>query len=91
MQQEIAQLNTVMAISMLQQNIASKRLAGLTYTNQAKLTDPLRLETLLDSLGNESSTTVKLATIDTLATKQDIRQIEQELVQAIIVEQHPLV
>lgn len=91
LQREVASLSTVMAISMLQHQSASQRLAGVSYTRQANLADPVLLETLMTSLSEESSTAVKLAIIDALRNKDGFEQIEQPLVALALQEQQPLV
>ena len=91
LQQEVASLSTVMAISMLQNNSASQRLAGVTYTRQANLTDPLLLDTLLETLSKEQSSAVKLAIVDTLGTKSGLSSIENDLIELAVAENQPLV
>ena len=91
LQNEVASLSTVMAISMLQHESASQRLAGVSYTKQANLADPQLLDTLLNLLSSERSTAVKLAIIDALNGKQGLGNIETTLVNLAVSEPQPIV
>jgi hypothetical protein len=91
LQTEVASLSTVMAISMLQHDSASQRLAAVAYTKQADLADPMLLDTLLSALSNERSTAVKLAIVDVLNAKPGITHIESQLVELALSEPQPLV
>jgi hypothetical protein len=91
LQQEVASLSTVMAISMLQDNSASQRLAGASYTKQANMADPLLLETMLSAFSEERSTPVKLAIIDAFENKTNLAMIEEALMEIALTETQPLV
>lgn len=91
LQEEVASLNTLMAISMLQNDSASQRLQAVSYTRRANLADPMLLDTLVNSLATEKSTAVKLAIIDTFKGKQGIQAIEQSLLGLAVDESQPMV
>ena len=91
LQQEVASLNTVMAINMLQHKSASQRLVGANYTKQANIADPHLAETLLTAFANEQKTAVKLAIIDALQETERLSHIETSLLDLALNENQPIV
>ena len=97
LQGEVASLSTVMAISMLQKDSASERLAAVSYTRRADMADPVLLSSLVNSLAQEKSTAVKLAIIDAfnasdlLNDNEGMQYIEQSLLELALNEPQPMV
>lgn len=97
LQDEVSSLSTVMAISMLQKESASERLAAVSYTRRANMADPALLQSLLSSFEQEKSTAVKLAIVDALkdtdfsSANSEMANIEQSLLEFALNEPQPLV
>lgn len=102
LQEEVSSLSAVMAISMLQKDSASERLAAVSYTRRANMTDPVLLKSLIRSFEQEKSTAVKLAIIDAFKSANfssaeggmangELAQVEQSLFALAVNEPQPMV
>ncbi|HUX67479.1 MAG TPA: HEAT repeat domain-containing protein [Terriglobales bacterium] len=96
--QQIAELrdqvqNTrqLVVLSLLQQQSASDRLQGVSYSNRLQGTDPQVLQALLQTLKYDSSPDVRLAVVDALARRADDPGIQKGLVEAFHYQNSPLV
>ncbi|HVA65020.1 MAG TPA: HEAT repeat domain-containing protein [Terriglobales bacterium] len=78
-------------LSLLQQQSASDRLQGVSYSNRLQGTDPQVLEALLNSLKYDSSPDVRLAVVDALARHSAEPGIQKGLVDAFHYQNSPLV
>lgn len=78
--EQVSSLNTMMAITMLQQTSASEQLAGVAYSQEADLKHERLSSLLLQTLSNENSAPVKLAIINTLS-RAPISHIEKPLIE----------
>lgn len=97
LQNEVASLSKIMAISMLQKDTASERLAAVSYTRKADMADPLLLRSLINSFEQEKSTAVKLAIINSFneadfsVQKAEMKDIEDSLLDLALTEPQPMV
>jgi hypothetical protein len=91
MQLELANMRQLVALSMLQQDSASQRLQGVTWSTRQMKADPMILGALLHTLRYDSSVDVRLAALDALSRFSDQTQVRQGLTQALESKQSPLV
>lgn len=91
LKQQVKTLNTVVAISMLQNQSASERIAGITYASQSSTNDQKITELLLSLINNDHSSAVRLAAIDALANRANHKMVEQQLVTSFSHQSNPLV
>ena len=96
-QEQIAQLHNelqsmrqLVVISMLQQQSASERLQGVSYSRQAE-PDPKVLNALLHTLRYDSSVDVRLAALDSLSRYGSRAEVRRGLVESLEGQQSPLV
>lgn len=66
LQQEVQSLNSLVALSMIENNSASKRLTGINYSKQSDSNDQTLNNALLKMINTDKSTAVRLAAIDAL-------------------------
>ncbi|TRY31792.1 hypothetical protein [Aliiglaciecola sp. M165] len=88
--EQVSSLNTMMAISLLQQPNASERLAGVAFTQKANLHHQELSNLMLQTLRNDSATPVKLAIINALSANA-IDSFELALLEIIQAENNVLV
>ncbi len=91
LQQDVASLSTLMAISLLQKPSASERLSGIAYSRRSNLTDPALLQTLVTLLEQDKSTAVRLAVVETLGAEPLSEDLLETLMQMASRETSPLV
>lgn len=91
LQQDIASLTTVLAMSMLQKDSASERLSGVAYSRQTDLSNPLLVDQLIALLARDKSTSVRLAIINSLGQLTSFGSSEQQLFTLLIEEENLLV
>jgi predicted anti-sigma-YlaC factor YlaD len=92
MHAELANMRQMVALSMLQQQSASGRLEGVTWTRREERLDPQVLSALLHTLRFDPSVDVRLAALDALsryATAQP--QLRGSVADALQEQQSPLV
>jgi hypothetical protein len=87
---EVQSLNSLVALSMIQNSSASKRLTGINYSRQSGSDDETLNDALVKMLNNDKSTAVRLAAIDAFAERGLNTQVEIKLVDALS-KQKPLV
>jgi hypothetical protein len=97
-QQEIASMETelksmrqLMVLSMLQEESASERLQGVSWSTRQQQADPQILAALLRTLRYDSSVDVRLAALDALSRYGSHPQVRQGLAEALTAQQSPLV
>lgn len=91
LQQEVASLSSLVAMSMLNRSSASERLSGVSFSLKAGLADPNLTSTLLALLENDGSTAVRLAVINAFAQSKIESRIEDNLISLTVNEKNPLV
>ena len=91
MQSELTNMRQLMVLSMLQQDSASQRLQGVTWSRRQPKADPMILGALLHTLRYDSSVDVRLAALDALSRYGDQTQVRQGLTEALESQQSPLV
>src|SRR4030095_10086933 len=83
MRSEIRELREMVSLSLMQQQSASDRLKGVTWTGQLDRPSGEVVSALLDALMHDPNVNVRLATIDALerfASRDDVRRAAIEAV-----------
>ena len=91
MRQELAATRQMVALSMLQQQSASQRLEGVSWSTRLPEPDPKVMGALMHTLRFDNSVDVRLAALDALSRYADRPEIRRELVDALQTTQSPLV
>jgi hypothetical protein len=88
---ELANMRQMVALSMLQQQSASQRLEGVTWTRREGQLDPQVLTALMHTLRYDASVDVRLAALDALSRHAGQPQVRKTVVDALQEQQSPLV
>jgi anti-sigma factor RsiW len=88
---ELTSTRQLVALSLLQQQSASERLQGVTWSTRVGQADPEILAALLHTLRYDASVDVRLAALDALRRYGDQREVRTGLVDALQRQQSPLV
>jgi anti-sigma factor RsiW len=91
MQSELTNMRQLVVLSMLQQDSASQRLQGVSWSAQQPKADPMILSALLHTLRYDSSVDVRLAALDALRGYRDQTLVRRGLTEALQSQQSPLV
>ena len=91
MHSELANMRQMVALSMLQQQSASGRLEGVTWTRGEDHLDPQVLAALLHTLRFDASVDVRLAALDALSRHSTQPQVRNSVVDSLSEQQSPLV
>ena len=92
MRSELASMRQLVALSMLQQQSASQRLEGVTWTQREDRLDPQVQNALMRTLRYDPSVDVRLAALDALSRHAGTQpQLRQSVVDALQDQQSPLV
>jgi len=91
MRQELKSTQQLMVISMLQQQSASERLQGVSFSMQEHNADPKILEALLHTLRYDNSVDVRLAALDVLSRYGNRPDVHNGLIDALQAQQSPMV
>jgi anti-sigma factor RsiW len=91
MHTELASMRQMVALSMLQQQSASQRLEGVTWTRREEQLDPQVLAALMHTLRYDPSVDVRLAALDALSRHAGQPQVKKTVVDALQEQQSPLV
>jgi hypothetical protein len=91
MQTELTNLRQMVALSLLEQQSASRRLEGVSYSTQVERPDPEISAALLHALRFDSSVDVRLAALDALKRYSHDPTVRQGLLNALQDQQSPLV
>lgn len=88
---ELTNMRQLVVISMLQQQSASERLQGVSYSQREARLDPQVLAALLHTLRYDSSVDVRLAALDALSRHAGQPQVRTGITDALQAQQSPLV
>jgi hypothetical protein len=91
MQSELTSMKQLVVLSMLQQQSASARLEGVTWSTRQQQLDPQVLSALLHTLRYDQSVDVRLAALDALSRHSRQPQVHQGILDSLQREQSPLV
>jgi hypothetical protein len=91
MHTELSNMRQMVALSMLQQQSASQRLEGVTWTRREEHLDPQVLSALMRTLRYDPSVDVRLAALDALSRHAAQPQVKKTVVDALQEQQSPLV
>ncbi|HKD42397.1 MAG TPA: HEAT repeat domain-containing protein [Myxococcaceae bacterium] len=89
--QELSGMRQLVVLSLLQQQSASERLQGVTWSMRANRPDPEILSALLHTLRFDTSADVRLAALDALKQYNQQPQVRTGLIDALHSQQSPLV
>jgi hypothetical protein len=88
---ELRSMRQVVALSLLQQQSASERLRGVTWSHQIDQPGEEMLDALLDTLRHDTNVNVRLAAIDALRQFGRAEHVRAGLVEAVGQQDSPLV
>lgn len=88
---ELTNMRQLVALSMLEQQSASERLQGVSWSGREAHLDPQVQSALLHTLRYDSSVDVRLAALDALSRHGSQPQVRQGVVDALQEQQSPLV
>ena len=91
MQIELTSMKQLVVLSMLQQQSASARLEGVTWSTREQQLDPQVLSALLRTLRYDASVDVRLAALDALSRHGRQPQVQNGILDSLQQEQSPLV
>lgn len=91
MRSELAYTKQLVVLSMLEQQSASARLEGVTWSTREQQLDPQVLSALLHTLRYDPSVDVRLAALDALSRHSAQPQVRSSVVNALQEQQSPLV
>ena len=91
MHTELTTMRKLVALSMLQQQSASERLQGVTFTNREDQLDPQVFAALQHTLRYDNSVDVRLAALDALSRHAGQAQVRKSVVDALQTQQSPMV
>jgi len=91
LQQDLAATRQMVALSLLQQQSASQRLEGVSFSRRLPQPDPQVLNALFHTLRFDSSVDVRLAALDALSRYAGQPEVRRELLGALEGKQSPLV
>jgi anti-sigma factor RsiW len=91
MQSELTSMKQLVVLSMLQQQSASARLEGVTWSTREQQLDPQVLSALLHTLRYDASVDVRLAALDALSRHGRQPQVHNGILDSLQQEQSPLV
>ena len=88
---DLANMKQMVVLSMLQQQSASERLQGVSYSTRADQLDPQVMSALVHTLTYDGSVDVRLAALDALSRHGAQPQVHKGVVDALQEQQSPLV
>jgi anti-sigma factor RsiW len=91
MRSELSGMRQLLVLSMLQQQSASARLQGVSFSQREQRLDPQVLSALLHTLRSDSSVDVRLAALEALSHHPSQPQVRAGLTDALESQQSPLV
>jgi anti-sigma factor RsiW len=91
MQSELTGMKQLVVLSMLQQQSASARLEGVTWSTREQQLDPQVLSALLHTLRYDASVDVRLAALDALGRHGRQPQVHRGILDSLRQDQSPLV
>lgn len=91
MQSELTSMKQLVVLSMLQQQSATERLQGVTWSTREQQLDPQVLSALLHTLRYDGSVDVRLAALDALSRHARQPQVHKGVLDSLQGQQSPLV
>ncbi|MGC1619129.1 MAG: zf-HC2 domain-containing protein [Candidatus Acidiferrum sp.] len=91
MHSELTNMRQLVVLSMLQQQSASERLQGVSYSQREGQLDPQVVAALVHTLRYDNSVDVRLAALDALSRHGGQPQVHRDVVEALQEQQSPLV
>ncbi|HXA84515.1 MAG TPA: zf-HC2 domain-containing protein [Candidatus Dormibacteraeota bacterium] len=91
MRQELGATRQMVALSMLQQQSASQRLEGVSWSTRLPEPDPKVMGALMHTVRFDNSVDVRLAALDALGRYADRPEVRRELVDVLQTTQSPMV
>ncbi|MGB7283831.1 MAG: zf-HC2 domain-containing protein [Candidatus Acidiferrum sp.] len=91
MHAELTNMRQLVVLSMLQQQSATERLQGVSYSQREEKLDPQVLFALVHTLRYDNSVDVRLAALDALSSHGSQPQVHKGVVDALQEQQSPLV
>jgi anti-sigma-K factor RskA len=91
MHSELSNMKQMVVLSMLQQQSASERLQGVSYSRREDQLDPQVMSALVHTLRYDGSVDVRLAALDALSRHGAQPQVHKGVVDALQEQQSPLV
>jgi len=88
---EVGGLRELLTLSLLQQQSASERLRGISWSSRVQRPEEAILSALLQTLNSDPNVNVRLAALDELQKFSNIREVCQGLLQALDKQKSPLV
>jgi hypothetical protein len=89
--QEVRDLRQMVTLSLMQQQSASERLKGVSWSNQLDRPGEEVVTALIDTLMHDSNVNVRLASIDALKRFADRNAVRDAAIQALGTQKSPLV
>jgi anti-sigma factor RsiW len=91
MRQELGATRQMVALSMLQQQSASQRLEGVSWTTRLPEPDPKVMGALMHTVRSDNNVDVRLAALDALSRYADQPEVRRDLVDVLQTTQSPMV
>ena len=88
---EVHHMRQLVALSLLQQQSASERLRGVSWSSRMASPDGEVISALLDALNYDPNTNVRLAAVDALSNFSEQAAVRQGLIRALSRPNSPLV
>lgn len=88
---EVGGLRELLTLSLLQQQSASERLRGVSWSSQVQQPEEPVLSALLQTLNSDPNVNVRLAALDALQKFANIHEVRQGLLEALEKQKSPLV
>lgn len=91
LERQVASLNTLVAMTMLNNQSATERLAGVSYSKDSQLNNHGLMTIMLNMLNNDDSNAVRLAVVDALTEQSDLLISQSELLASLHLQDSPIV
>lgn len=91
LRQEVASTRDMVALSLMQQQSATQRLKGVSFTGNMQTMDQQVLTALTDAVAHDPSVNVRLAAIDALTKASGSTRVLQSLTQSLAKQDSPMV
>lgn len=88
---EVGGLRELLTLSLLQQQSASERLRGVSWSSQVQQPEEPVLSALLQTLNSDPNVNVRLAALDALQRVSNLQRVHEGLLQALEKQKSPLV
>lgn len=91
LQKQVDSLSSLVALSMLQNQSAAERIAGVNYTKSSQLKTPEVRSKLFKLLNTDRSNAVRLAVVDVLSEQTELSLIQEQLLVSLHMQENPIV